>query len=326
MFVKDLYIDIPERENAPQTRLHIRIVSENESNCGTLPYVVMLPGGPGANHSHYKDYECLRMSGNIVFIDPRGCGLSDKGELSSYNMQNYIQDLDEIRTALNLKKMVLLGKSYGAMCALGYTLAYPEHVSGLVLAAGSPSYKNIETARLNVQERGSLAQQKACEQLWEGRFTSDEDTDNFFDVMDPMYSWRKRHNLPVNRPAPDYPFAYQPLNQAFGGFLRTFNYEDRLHEIACKTLILVGEEDWVTDKRHSELMANKIPDNTFIVFPDADHSLESDVPEAFFSSIQTFIKSLCEKRNSRYFFQEKSKITVANVGLNDEESRILQCD
>ncbi|USQ12738.1 alpha/beta hydrolase [Legionella lytica] len=306
MLVKDLLIDIPERANASKTQLHIRIVSDNEDSLNTMPYVFMLPGGPGANHSHYKDYECLHSSANVVFFDPRGCGLSEKGEPSSYSMDNYIQDVDVIRRHLNLEKITLLGKSYGAMCALGYTLTYPEHVSSLVLAAGSPSFKNIESARLNIEKRGSLAQQQVCEQLWAGNFKSDKEVDNFFDVMGTMYSWRKRHNLPVNRPAADYNFAREPLNQGFGGFLRTFNYEERLHEVACNTLILVGEEDWVTDKKHSELMASKIPNNQFIVFPNADHSMESDVPHEFFSSIETFLKKQCEKRSQHLFFKEEN--------------------
>ncbi|CEK09240.1 alpha/beta fold hydrolase [Legionella hackeliae] len=143
---------------------------------------------------------------------------------------------------------------------------------------------------------------------------------NFFDVMDSMYSWKKRQGIPVIRPAPEYVFAYEPLNQGFRGFLRTFNYEERLHEITCKTLILVGEEDWITDKIHSEFMAGKIPDNHFIVFPHADHSMESDVPEAFFSSIHTFIKSQCEERNSHYFFKDNDNTGKVKFDLTVDES------
>ncbi|KTC90150.1 alpha/beta hydrolase [Fluoribacter dumoffii] len=305
MWIKDLYIEVPKRDHAKPTRLHIRIISDNEDQLDKLPYVFMLPGGPGANYSHYKDYECLSAKGNIVFIDPRGCGLSDKQDPSEYTMQNYIQDVEEIRKYLNLDKIVLLGKSYGAMCALGYTLTYPTHVSSLILAAGSPSFKNIETARHNVEKRGTQEQQEICKKLWTGSFANTEEVDHFFAVMSPMYSWRVRNNLPVNRPAAKHIFAYEPLNQGFGGFLRTFNYEDRLHEIPCKTLILVGEEDWVTDKQHSQLMANKIPDNEFIIFPHSDHSMESDVPEQFFSSILSFLERQCNKRNSYHFFQQE---------------------
>ena len=323
MWVKDLFVDIPARDNAQETRLYIRIVCETEDNLDKMPYIFMLPGGPGANHSHYKDYECLRTTGNMVFIDPRGCGLSDKQDPALYSMENYILDIDDIRKSLNLEKIMLLGKSYGAMCALGYALDFPNHVSSLVLAAGSPSYKLIETARQNVEQRGTLAQQQACEQLWTGSFASDAEMDKFFNIMDSMYSWKKRHNIPASRPAADYAFSYEPLNQGFGGFLRTFDYVDRLHEVACKTLILVGEEDWVTDKKHSDLMASKIPDNEYIVFPNSDHSMESDVPEAFFSSIKSFVKKQCDTRNSYYFFQEGENVVGNKSDLKVEESNNL---
>lgn len=310
------------RAKAPETKLHIRIVSAREENLEKMPYIFMLPGGPGANHSHYKDYECLVTTGNIVFIDPRGCGLSNKQDPSTYNMDNYIQDVEEIRKHLHLDKIIVLGKSYGAMCALGYTLNYPEHVSSLILAAGSPSYKNIETARRNIAERGTQEQQTVCEQLWEGSFKSNEEVSHFFNVMDTMYSWKKRNNQSVSRPAPEYAFEYEPLNQGFSGFLRTFNYEERLHEIACTTLILVGEEDWVTDKKHSEFMASKIPNNQIVVFPNADHSMESDVPEEFFSTIQSFLKIQCGKRNQNYFFQDKEAI---GNGPNLSFDEITKC-
>lgn len=72
MWSKELLIDIPKRDNAPKTALHIHMVSKNEMYLDNKPYIFMLPGGPGANHSHYKDYECLTENGNIVFFNPRG--------------------------------------------------------------------------------------------------------------------------------------------------------------------------------------------------------------------------------------------------------------
>ena len=141
--ILSLKIPIPEREKTPETSLYIKICAENENDLKTKPYVFMLPGGPWANHSHYKEYCCLTDVGNIVFYDPRGCGLSEKGECNTYTMSNYIQDLEVIRQHLSLDKIILLGKSYGALCALGYTLQFPHAVSKLILAAGSASFSMI---------------------------------------------------------------------------------------------------------------------------------------------------------------------------------------
>lgn len=298
-------IPIPDREGAPKTNLYIKIVAQEEENLKTKPYIFMLPGGPGANHSHYKDYSCLSDVGNVVFFDPRGCGLSDKGDPVSYTMDNYIQDIEVIRQTLQLDKIFLVGKSYGAMCALGYALSYPNTVDKLILAAGSPSFRNLETAKEHVQLRGTKEQIKVCEKLWNGSFSSNEEVDEYFDLMDPFYSYKIRHGEPTNRPKADYPFEYEPLNQGFGGFLRHFDFENRLDEVKSETLILVGEEDWITDKRHSEMMASKIPSNQLIIFPKSDHSMESDVPDLFFSAMRSFLTCEPTKYLPFQFFQTK---------------------
>ncbi|WP_131781452.1 alpha/beta fold hydrolase [Legionella gresilensis] len=292
MWIKELYLLMPIRENAPEAKLYVRIVAENKDSFNSKPYIFMLPGGPGANHSHYKAYECLNSIGNVVFFDPRGCGLSDKDIPTTYSMDNYIKDLEEIRKQLNLEQIILLGKSYGAMCALGYALENSQYIAKLILAAGSPSYKNLDDAEAYIKTFGSKEQQLICEKLWSGTFTSNEEVNDYFDKMDTVYSWKKRHNLPAQSSHADYPFAHEPLNQGFRGFLRTFNYEDRLSEVACPTLILVGEEDWITNKKHSIVMANKIPNSKLIILKNADHSMELDAPEVFFKNIEFFLATI----------------------------------
>lgn len=286
-----MFIIIPARPNAPETKLFIQIVASDEASLKTKPYVFILPGGPGFNHSHYKDYAGLSDAANVVFFDPRGCGLSDKGDPATYTMDNYIQDVDAIRQHLKLSKIMLVGKSFGAMCALGYALQYPTHLSKLILAAGVPSYKFLDTAKTNFLARQPTAEQsKLCQKLWDGSFDNDEELGQFMAAMVSFYSYKKRQGEPVNRPAPDYPASSQPLNQGFGKFLRTFNYADRLHEVQCATLILVGDEDWITDKKYSQQMAARIPRSRLIIFPKSDHSMESDVPELFFGAIRNFIR------------------------------------
>jgi proline iminopeptidase len=289
--MKTLNISIPERKKAPATTLFVKIVAEDEASLTTKPYIFMLPGGPGGNHSSYKNYSGLMDVGNIVFHDPRGCGLSNKGDSKTYTMDNYIQDVDVIRQHLGLEKIILLGKSYGAMCGVGYTLEFPNVVSKLILAAGSASFRNLETAKSYVLENGTDKQKEVFEVLLKGEFTSDEQMNHYFSVMDTFYSYKKKQGEAVTREKPEYPFAYEPLNQGFRDFLHNFDYEDRLHEINCNTLILVGEEDWITAQKHSEVMASKIPLNQFISFPKAGHSLELDVPENFFRAIKEFINS-----------------------------------
>ena len=281
---------IPARaSNSPETHLRVRLAYRNEKALETLPYVFILPGGPGANHSYYLDYDCLYEVANLIYYDPRGCGLSDEGDSLTYTMDNYIDDLQVIKTSLKLGSVILLGKSYGAMCALGYTLRYPDEVSQLILAAGAPTYQFINTAQSNLDTRGTSEQQQICCDLWKGNFTNDEHMAEYFKIMASMYSWMIRHNEPVHRIAPTHRFSFEALNEGFGKQFGKFNYIKQLGDIHCPTLILVGEEDWVTDPKYSEEMAALIPNSTLHVLKNSDHAMEFDVADLFFNTIINFI-------------------------------------
>lgn len=283
-------VKVPARINAPETILYVHMQYKDEQSLHTKPYIVMLPGGPGANHSHYMDYDCLQDTGNIIYYDPRGCGLSSKGEQSTYTMDNYIDDVHYIiKHELKLKQVILLGKSYGAMCALGYAQRYPEDLLKLILAAGSPCFDNLETGKSHVLARGTPEQIKICETLWMGAFKNDEEMTDYFQIMEPFYSWKRRNNESVDRPKPIYPFAFEPLNEAFRTRFWEFNFVDELGTMDCPTLILVGEEDWITDPIYSKLMVEQIPNSVLKIFEKSDHSMESDVPLQFFAAIKEFI-------------------------------------
>ena len=293
MLISDFLLNIPERANSPSAKIFVQLVSDNEESLKTKPYIFILPGGPGANHSHYEDYRQLYTHGNLVFFDPRGCGLSSTGEAATYTMDNYIDDVEVIRQLLHLNKIILLGISCGAIAALGFVLRYPSVVSELILSVGAASFKFLETAKANVLSRGSLEQQQACEKFWQGSFNNNEEVADFLKIMGSLYSHKIRFGLPLPpRSAPKYPFAYEPLNCGFGGFLREINFEEQLHLIECRTLLLAGEEDWISDKIHSELMAKKIPNNQLIIFPESSHALTIDAPELYFNAIREFLSSV----------------------------------
>ena len=89
--------------------------------------------------------------------------------------------------------------------------------------------------------------------------------------------------------SPKYAVSHEALNNGFRHFLREFNFEEQLHLIRCNTLILAGEEDWITDEIHSEYMSSKIPNNQLIIFEKSSHMMEIDVSEQYFNAINQFI-------------------------------------
>jgi proline iminopeptidase len=114
------------------SELH-RIYYEQVGNPSGKPLFV-LHGGPGAGCSpmmrRYADPERFR----IVLHDQRGAGRSlPFGEIRENTTQALVEDVERLRQHLKIKRMILLGGSWGSTLALAYAEAYPDHVAGLVL-------------------------------------------------------------------------------------------------------------------------------------------------------------------------------------------------
>lgn len=101
--------------------------------------VVFLHGGPGggcnADHRRYFDPEKYR----IVLLDQRGCGRSTPhasapdADLSTNTTWHLVDDIERLRTHLDIEKWQVFGGSWGSTLALAYAQTYPASISELVL-------------------------------------------------------------------------------------------------------------------------------------------------------------------------------------------------
>ncbi len=74
----------------------------------------------------------LSVDRRVIFYDPRNRGQSDSSDLSTVSLDRQIEDLEELRIALGLERMTLLGWSaYGLEMAV-YAIRYPQHVNRLI--------------------------------------------------------------------------------------------------------------------------------------------------------------------------------------------------
>lgn len=96
--------------------------------------VIFIHGGPGAgcsaNDRRFFDPEKY----HIVLFDQRGCGRSlPFGSLENNETSFLIEDIEKIRTHLNIQKWHVFGGSWGSTLSLVYAQTHPEKVCSLVL-------------------------------------------------------------------------------------------------------------------------------------------------------------------------------------------------
>ncbi len=279
-----------ERIDVPTVKLNVDVLAQTGKLAKSKQVAFILPGGPGADLRAYQKYACLQGVSGLVFHDPRGCGQSSRNDLSACNMNNYIDDVEAIRQHLALEKIVVIGKSYGAMCALGYALRYPHAVQKLVLSAGAPSYRFLNKAKKNLQRVGTPEQIQVAKKLWAGSFANNEELLHYFCLTNSLYSVKaitQPNVFDLTQKAKQ--FAYDVLNEGFRNEFWHFDYEHQLRRIVCPTLILAGKRDWITDVELSEFMAAHIPYSQLQVFKNASHAMEADVPDAYFTALADFV-------------------------------------
>jgi proline iminopeptidase len=254
------------------------------------PVLFLLHGGPGGDHVSFKTQVTaqLRDVAQLVYVDHRGSGRSAPADPSTYTLDDNIEDLEALRKTLGLERISILGSSYGGMVALGYAIRYPDRVANLVLAATAASHRFMDDAKRILTERGSADQQRICQLLWDGKFESQEQLNEYYRLMGPMYATTFDESA-FEQGWDRGTRNFEQTNLGFTDFLTTFDYTDQLASITCPTLVLAGAHDWICPPNNSELIAAKIPRAHLKIFANSAHSIAQDEPEQFLAAVRGFL-------------------------------------
>lgn len=250
-----------------------------------VPTVVLLHGGPGFDHSNFKpDFSRLTEIAQVVYLDHRGNGRSDRSDRSKWNLPQWGDDLRSFCEALEIERPIVMGTSFGGMVAMSYATRHPEHPGKLVLSS---------TAALSRQDR-SL---DMFERL--GGAEAREAARRFFDNPGPetMADYQKKC-LPLYNRTPSGPESLlrsvmnlELMADFFKHESHTFNFLPELGRIKCPTLIAAGELDPITPVADAKDIAAAIAPGLarLEVFENAGHGAHRDQPDRFFKVLNEFI-------------------------------------
>lgn len=100
------------------------------------PTLLCLHGGPGFDHSLLKSALApLADTAQVVFLDHRGQGRSDRSAPDRWNLDTWIEDVVDFCGALELEHPVVLGQSFGGVVALGVAIRHPDLVARLIVSS-----------------------------------------------------------------------------------------------------------------------------------------------------------------------------------------------
>ena len=74
-----------------------------------------------------------------------------------------------------------------------------------------------------------------------------------------------------------------------------FDYCPELHKVTIPTLVIAGQEDFITPPVHSEEIAAAMPNAELHVIQDAAHETYDDQPEEYFKLVKEYILKMSEE-------------------------------
>jgi proline iminopeptidase len=256
-----------------------RLYWKSVGEAGPAGTVVALHGGPGATHDYLGPLADLAAFGyRVVFYDQLGCGRSERARsVSEYTIDRDVEDLDELRRALGLGRIHLVGSSYGGLLAIAYALAHPEPLRTLVSASGLANVplasREMERLKSELPEavRATLERHEA-----RGEFQHP-------DYLGAVQEFYRRHVCRLDPwPAeltyslehislPKYGTMNGPNEFTIIGTIRDYDVTDRLREIRVPTLVTVGRYDEVTP-RVAESIHGQIAGSELALFEQSSHT------------------------------------------------------
>lgn len=228
--------------------------------------VILLHVGPGMDHSHFKvdAFDSLRDDAQIVYLDHRGQGRSDRGNADDWNLDRWADDVVELCDVLGISKPVVVGTSFGGFVAQRYLARYPRHAGGAVLAGTCPRL-NLEVvgnafARLGGDQAGATAR----------RFLSGDTSaaEDFDALCLPLYD-----TLPIDGEV----LARIEMNpDVLAHFLHEWNtmdLRDGLDEVACPVAVVAAGRDPIAPPEAVAELVEALPTSLtdYRFEPDAGH-------------------------------------------------------
>jgi len=252
-----------------------------------VPTILMLHGGPGFDHSVFKpDLSGLTDIAQIVYLDHRGNGRSDRDRQENWNLDRWGDDVRAFCDRLEIERPIVLGESFGGMVAMAYATRHPDHPAKLILASTAAQMRLDRS--LDMFERlGGEEAREVARRFFEN--PSQAAMAEYVRTCFPLYSQQPR--------SPDWMArSVQNLEVArffFQGEIRTFNLLPQLGRIRCPTLITVGDMDPITPLQNSEDIAAAIPERLARLerFTGAGHGVQRDDPQGFDRLVREFIAS-----------------------------------
>jgi len=217
----------------------------------------------------------LSKSYRVLCFDTRGHGQSDAPE-GEYTLEQLADDARGLLQAMGIASCHWVGLSMGGMIGQVFALRHPAMVKSLVLADTTSRYP--PEAKALWDSRIATADARGMEPLIEGtlaRWFTAAFLAAHPEVCEPVAEMIR------NTPVPGYIGCCHAIPR--------INVTERLKEITCPAMVIVGEQDFGTPVAMAQEIHGALPGSELVIIPSAAHLSNLEQPEAFNKALSGFL-------------------------------------
>jgi proline-specific peptidase len=276
-------------------RVWYRIVSDRETDATPL---LLLHGGPGFTSEYVDSLEALSDERPVVRYDQLGCGRSDRpGDSSLWTVERFVEELADVRRALGLERVHILGQSWGSMLAADYLLAGPEGVESVIFASPPLSIPRWVTDTQKLLDLLPAWVRPTME--WherEGFTACPEYAAAVLEVyrahLCRMHPWPLALERSLATAGFDvYNTMWGPNEFTVTGCLADYDRTDRLGEITVPTLYTCGRNDEATPDAVAWYQS-LTPGSRMVVFEESAHLSHLEEADKYIALVREFLGSV----------------------------------
>lgn len=258
--------------------------------------LLLLHGGPGG--ALWQHFPALPLAADraVILYDQLDSGRSDApGDPANWTVDRFADEIDAVRSALDVKRLHLLGHSWGGIVATRYAARQPAGLQSLILQ-GVP----LSAARAAASVKTLLA---ALPDSGGALILANDPKAPGYKAA--MQVFMKTHlnrtsmrdiALPYMAPTPEdrgdalaLAMTGGDLTAGFSGVLKDFDDEPLLRRVAVPTLLLRGAHDIMTAADTRALLP-LLARGSYAEIPAAGHMAQFDAPQAWRAAVGGFIR------------------------------------
>lgn len=253
-----------------------------------LPQMLLLHGMRDSALSWDIFARAMSEEYNVLSLDSRGHGDSDRAGPNGYRFDRYISDIEALADHLDLTDMIIVGHSAGGRYAWSYAVRHPDRVRALVIVDIDPDAYNPQTAsdlRASTAEPVSWpTEEDFFAYLEMRRIHTPEDALKkqvpavAAQTMDGNYVWKADIRIVTEYERPD-------LWESWG-------------RISCPVLLVRGRQSTLLTHETAVKMRASLPSSQMRLaeLEGGGHWFYQDFPEAFEITVRWFLDDLVTAR------------------------------